>query len=243
VDVAAGRARDLPALPGSTGFFLWTADSRAIIASTTTGGNGAQRKVVFQRFGLDGSARTLRELTIGPTPSAGAAISATAAIVMRDGELHRVVFDGDSSDVVVVPKTAGRYVGFFPVSPNGERVAARHSTKADGDLRTIEVLGADGRLVTTIETPFSLFGGPTGVRWFDDQQLIVLGASLEQSEAGVYLVDIVTKQPRKLMTLPLFQATGDLAASPDGRTLLYGLSGLTTPRVFTLDLSRLEVRK
>src|SRR5262249_22259728 len=119
----------------------------------------------------------------------------------------------------------------------------RHSAKADGDLRTIEVLSADGRLVTTIETPFSLFGGPTGMRWFDDQQLIVLGAAMEQSEAGVYLVDVATKQPKKLTTLPLFQATGDLAASPDGRTLLYGLSGLTTPRVFTLDLSKLEVRR
>ena len=239
VDVAGGSVRQGVAMTSNATSLLWTADSRAAIVSNTTGGTGAQRKVVFQRVEIDGATRTLREFAIGATPSVGNAISPTTAIVMRNAELHRVVFDGDSSDDVVVPKTRGRYAGVFARSPGGERVAFRHSADSAGDVKTIEVLTADGRPVTTIETPFPIAGGmkmlPGG------EQLVVFGLPTEtEPETAAYLVDVATKQTRKLVAMELRLTTGDLAISPDGRTLVYTLTGTTAPRVFTLDLSTLK---
>jgi Tol biopolymer transport system component len=241
VDVAAGTVREGAALAATTTNLLWTADSRAELVSNVLG-TGAQRKVVFQRADVAGTVQTLRELAIGPAPSFGSAVSPTIAIVNRNGELHRVVFDGDSSDAVVVPKTKGRYANLFAFSPGGERFALRHSADSAGDFQTLEVLTADARPVATIETPFAIVGStrmlPRG------EQLVAFGLPTESDpEAALYLVDVATKQSRKLVPVSLRQATGDLAVSPDGRTLIYTVTGTTSPRVFTMDLSPLKARK
>src|SRR5262249_44963129 len=110
VDVAPGSVRQGATLASNNGTFLWTSDSRAMIASIVSG-TGAQRKVVFEHVDADGTSRTLRELVIGPTPNFGVAISGTIAVAMRNGELHRVTLDGDSSDVLIMPRAAGRYAG------------------------------------------------------------------------------------------------------------------------------------
>jgi len=239
LDVAGGSVQQREALPSNAGTFLWTADSRAVILSTVAG-TGPQRKAIFQRVDLGGATRTLREFVIGATPNFGLAISPTTALVVRNGEVHRVSFDGDSSDVVVLPKTNGRYnAGGIAVSPTGERVAIRHSADSAGDFKTIEVLTSDARPVATIDTPFPLVAVmkmlPGG------NQLVVFGLPSEQEpQAALYLVDIATKQTSKLVELPLQRATGDLAVSSDGRTLIYTLTGTTTPGVFTLDLSKLR---
>jgi len=139
-----------------------------------------------------------------------------------------------------LPKTNGRYnAGGIAVSPTGERVAIRHSADSAGDFKTIEVLTSDARPVATIDTPFPLVAVmkmlPGG------NQLVVFGLPSEQEpQAALYLVDIATKQTSKLVELPLQRATGDLAVSSDGRTLIYTLTGTTTPGVFTLDLSKLR---
>ena len=242
VDVATGSVREGAALVGTSTTLLWTADSRAAIVSNVLG-TGAQRKLVLQRAELDGTVRTLRELAIGAAPSFGSAVSPTTAIVNRNGELHRVVFEGDSADTVILPKTpgGGRYANLFAFSPGGERVALRHSADSAGDLKTIEVLTSDPRPVATIDTPFPIVGGmrmlPGG------NQLAVFGLPSEsEPQAALYLVDVGTKQIRKLVDVPLQRATGDLAVSPDGRSVIYTLSGTTSPRVFTLDLSSLKPR-
>jgi len=101
------------------------------------------------------------------------------------------------------------------------------------------VLTSDARPVATIETPFPLVAVmkmlPGG------NQLVVFGLPSDQEpQAALYLVDIATKQTSKLVEVPLQRATGDLAVSSDGRTLIYTLTGTTTPGVFTLDLSKLR---
>lgn len=238
VDAATGSVREGAALAATSNSLLWTADSRAAIVSNVLG-TGAQRKVVFQRAGVDGTVQTLRELAIGPAPSFGSAVGAAMAIVNRNGELHRVAIAGDSSDAVVVPKTNGRYANLLTVSPNGEHVALRHSADSAGDFKFIEVLTSDARPVATVETPFAIVGQlrmlPGG------EQLVAFGLPTEtETEAALYLVDVKTKQSRKLVPIPLQRATGDLAVSPDGRTLIYTLGGTTSPRVFTMDLSSLK---
>ena len=242
VDVATGNVRQGPALRGAGGSFLWTADGRGVIASSTTGSSGAQRKAAFQHIDVDGGTppRTLREIAIGPTPSFGFALSPTTAIVLRNGELHRVALEGDSSDVVVVPKTNGRYQGgLIAFSPGGERVALRHSADSAGDVKTIEVLSSDGRSVATIDTPFPMAGSMRLLA--GGTQLVVYGLPSEsEPQTAVYLIDVGTKQIRKLLDVELRRTTGDLAVSPDGRTVFYTLTGTTTPGVFTLDLSKLR---
>jgi Tol biopolymer transport system component len=169
-------------------------------------------------------------------------ISVTMGVVQRNGELHRVVLDGaDSSEAVVVPTTNGRYSSLVAISPEGERVALRHSADSAGDVRTIEVLTLDARPVATIETPFPTVGAMRMLPHGD--QLVVFGFPSESDpEAGFYLIDVGTKQIRKVAPIPLRQATADFAVSPDGKTLIYTLSGTTAPRVFTLDLSTLKGR-
>jgi len=238
VDVATGTVREGAALAATINALVWSADSRSAIVSNVLG-TGAQRKVVFQRAGVDGTVQTLHELAIGPAPSFGSPVSPTTAIVNRNGELHRVAVEGDSSDVVVVPKTNGRYANLLSFSPGGERVALRHSADSAGDFKIIEVLSSDARSVATVETPFSIVGQlrtlPGG------NQLVAFGLPTEtEPEAALYLVDVATKQSTKLVPIPLQRATGDLAVSPDGRTLIYTLGATTSPRVFTMDLSMLK---
>jgi Tol biopolymer transport system component len=49
-----------------------------------------------------------------------------------------------------------------------------------------------------------------------------------------------TKAIRKLFTIPISSFTGELSLSPDGRTVTYVTNDLTTPRVYTMDLSSLR---
>jgi Tol biopolymer transport system component len=239
VDVGTGSVRQGAALAGNNGTFLWTADSHAMVAATSVG-TGAQRKVVFERVDAGGTSRTLREFVIGPTPNFGIATSSATGVVLRNGELHRVALDGDSSDSVVLPKTTGRFAAnFFALSPGGERVALRHSADSTSDPKIIEVLTADARPVATIETPFAT------VAWMrvlpGGDQLVVLGLPSEtEPQAALYLVDVGTKQIRKLVAMPLQRATGDFVVSPDGRAVVYTMSGVAAPGVFTLDLSTLK---
>ena len=241
IDVATGTVRQGTAMSGVSATFVWTPDSRGLTVSSAAG-TGAQRKVAFQRVAVDGSVRTLRDFVIGATPNFGVPISATTGLVQRNGELLRVALDGgDSSQTVVVPKTNGRYSSLVAISPEGERVALRHSADTAGDVRTIEVLTSDARPVATIETPFPTVGAMRMLPHGD--QLVVFGFPSESDpEAGFYLIDVGTKQIRKLAAVPLRQATADFALSPDGKTLIYTLSATTAPRVFTLDLSTLKVR-
>ena len=91
------------------------------------GGTGAGRRATFERVEIGGQPRVLREVALGATPSGGNAINATTAVVLRAGELKRVMIDGDSSETILVPKQQARYSGFFTVSPNQDRLAFRRT--------------------------------------------------------------------------------------------------------------------
>jgi dipeptidyl aminopeptidase/acylaminoacyl peptidase len=186
----------------------------------------------------------LREVAIGPTPSAGNAISATEAVALRAGELKRVTLEGDSSETVLVPKHQARYAGFFTVSRNQDRLAFRRTRDGDpdGDFSVLEVVNADGSGRTTIDVPFPMLNGPSALRFLPDGKQLVATALPTQDERNiaVYLITVETKAVKKLFTIPIFSFTNDLAVSPDGRTIVYVVNETTTPRVFTMDLSSLR---
>ena len=246
VEVASGRVQQLPPLGVTSAVSpRWTQDSRSVILTITTG-NGAQRRIAFRRVGIDGKTRMLREFTLGPAPSGGYAVSDTSAFVLRDGALRRLVFDGDSSDVLVapLPSGGGRYSG-VTVSPEGNRFAFRRSLEPDGDFRALDVLNEAGEKLSSIDVPFPIFNGPNALRFLPGgTRLVVYGAPGESyPDSGIYLVDLSTRSINKLVTVPIMSTTGELSLSRDGTTVFYVLAGTTSPRVFTMDLSRLEVHK
>jgi Tol biopolymer transport system component len=100
----------------------------------------------------------------------------------------------------------------------------------------------DGSGRTTIALPFSMLNGPTGLRMMPDGlQVVVMGLPWqEERDIGVYAVALDTKAIRKLFTIPISSFTGELSLSPDGRTVTYVTNDLTTPRVYTMDLSSLR---
>jgi Tol biopolymer transport system component len=237
VNVSTGEVRPLVALPAANMNLKWTSDSHALIISEVNGGTGAQRHLNFRRVGLDGAERALRTIPLGATPSGGVPVDATTAFVQRDGVIHRITFDGDSSDTVVMPTDGARISGYPTLSADGKRVAIRRAMSGDDDLRVIEVFAADGHERITIETPFPMGAGGPSLRFLNANEIVVLGGAWEQeTNGGLYLVDVVTKATRKLFSFPLQSYTGEISVSPDGRTILYLLNETTSPRVFTVDL-------
>jgi len=245
VDVSTGQVQQLSTVRSPTVSVIWSADSREITVSSTVGGTGAGRRVAVERIGYGGGQpRMLREVALGATPSSGNAISATAAVVLRAGELKRVALEGDSSETVLIPKLQARYAGFFTASPKQDRLAFRRTRDGDldGDFSVLEVVNVDGSGRTTIDVPFPMLNGPSALRFLPDGKQLIATALPSQDERNiaVYLVTVETKAVKKLFTIPIFSFTNDLTVSPDGRTILYVVNETTTPRVFTMDLSSLR---
>src|SRR5262249_40389038 len=106
----------------------------------------------------------------------------------------------------------------------------------------IEIVSPDGSGRTTIELPFSMLNGATGLRMSPDgASAIVVGLPwVEEKDVGVYLVTLDTKAVKKLFSIPIPAFTGELSLSPDGKSVLYVTNDLTTPRVYTMDLSTIR---
>jgi Tol biopolymer transport system component len=241
VDIAAGAVAQLAAAKGNGWALSWTPDSRAVLLSSLVGGNGPTRRLSVQRVDLDGTARVMREFALGAVPSGGFIVDANSAVVMRGTEIKRVSLDGDSTETPVLPKTPARYLGWFAVTPDRQRLAFRRSREENSDdTNVIEVVNTDGSNRVTIETPFSLFAGPTTIRFLGGSQLIVAGDVPDGQGVGIYLVDIAARSTKRLFSVPFQNYSRELSVSPDGRTILYVTNDRSTPRVFTMDLSSLR---
>ena len=242
VELATGKVQQLATVRLSAFSLLWLPDSRGLILSATNGA-GATRHVSFQRIDLNGTSRALRDFVLGPVPSFGVAMDARTAYVFTGGEVKRVVFDGDSAETLLLPKTTGRYAPPVPTTSGGmSRLAFRSSRTPDGDVNVIEAVAPDGSGRTTIELPFQMLNGPTGLRMLaGGSQVVVMGMPwADERDVGIYMISLDTKTVRKLFTIPLQSFTGELSLSPDGRTVLYVTNDLTSPRVYTMDLSSIR---
>ncbi len=241
VELATGKVQQLATTRFNAASLLWLPDSQGLILSLTVG-TGATRHASFQRIEMNGTSRTLRDFVIGPAPSAGVAIDSKTAFIYKDGAMKRVVLDGDSVETPLLPKNPGRYAAYLAGSNGMARLAFRSGRTTDGDLDAIEVVSPDGSSRTTIALPFSMLNGPTGLRMMPDgSQVVVMGLPWqEERDIGVYAVALDTKAIRKLFTIPISSFTGELSLSPDGRTVTYVTNDLTSPRVYTMDLSSLR---
>jgi Tol biopolymer transport system component len=244
IDVATGQVQQLSTVRSPTVSIVWSADSRALIVSSTVGGTGAGRHATIERVEIGSQPRALREVALGASPSGGNAISSTTAVFYRGGELKRVGLEGDSSETVLIPKQTVRYSGFFTTAPDQKRLAFRRTRDGDvdGDLSIIEVMNADGSGRVTIEVPFAMLNGPASLRFLPGGTQLIATAlpSSKERNIGVYVVGVDTKTVKKLFTIPIMSFTNELAVSPDGRTILYVANETMTPRVFTMDLSSLR---
>jgi Tol biopolymer transport system component len=242
VEVATGKVQRLATVRFTGALLVWLPDSQGLVLSATIGA-GATRHASFQRIELNGATRTLREFVLGPAPNLALAVDSKTALIYVAGELKRFTFDGDSVETPLLPKGTGRVVPPYPTASNEmARLAFRSSRTPDGDLNVIDVVARDGSGRTTIELPFQMLNGPTGLRMLPGgSQLVVMGFPWqEERDVGVYLVTIETKAVKKLFTIPISSFTGELSLSPDGRTVTYVTNDLTTPRVYTMDLSSLR---
>jgi len=241
VELATGKVQRLATVRFTGALLVWLPDSQGLVLSATIGA-GATRHVSFQRIDLNGASRTLREVVLGPAPNLAFAVDSKTAVIYAAGELKRLTLDGDSVETPLL-KGPGRYVPPYPTASNRvARLAFRRSRTADGDLDAIEVVSPDGSGQTTIALPFSMLNGPTGLRMMPDgSQVVVMGLPWqEERDIGVYAVALDTKAIRKLFTIPISSFTGELSLSPDGRTVTYVTNDVTTPRVYTMDLSSLR---
>jgi len=242
VELTTGKVQRLATLRSTGALLVWRPDSQGLVLSATIG-TGATRHVSFQRIDLNGTSRTLREFVLGPAPNLGFAVDARTALIYAGGELKRVVVDGDSVETLLLPKGTGRVVPPYPTaSSEMGRLAFRSTRTPDGDLNVIDVVAPDGSGRATIELPFQTLNGPTGMRMLPGgSQLVVMGFPWqEERDVGVYLVTVETRAVKKLFTIPISSFTGELSLSPDGRTVTYVTNDLTTPRVYTMDLSSLR---
>ncbi len=241
VELATGKVQRIATVRFTGALLVWLPDSQGLVLSATIGA-GATRHASFQRIELNGASRTLREFVLGPAPNLAFAVDSKTALIYAGGELKRLALDGDSVETPLL-KGSGRYVPTYPAVSNPvARFAFRRSRTTDGDLDAIEVVSPDGSGQTTIALPFSMLNGPTGLRMMPDgSQVIVMGLPWqEERDIGVYAVALDTKAIRKLFTIPISSFTGELSLSPDGRTVTYVTNDLTTPRVYTMDLSSLR---
>ncbi|MDB4873921.1 MAG: amidohydrolase family protein [Gemmatimonadetes bacterium] len=239
-DVASGAVTRLLSIRALAVSLLWDADARSVLVSATRG-TGAARRAMIQRVTLDGQARTLRELVLGPTPIAAQVIDGSHALVIRGSSVTLATLDGDSTENVVLPPSNDRYAGYVAVSPDGQRLAFRRSNEQnEGQVKAIEVVNRDGGGRVTIDLPFVVYPGASGLRFLGKDQLAVLaGAGDDEPVPAIYVVNVATKAIQTLVRFPqLF--VGEMNVSPDGGTVYYVSNEFTGQRVFTMDLSPLR---
>jgi Tol biopolymer transport system component len=241
VELSTGQVRRLTTLHATASTVqLWEPDSRGLVVSAVLGA-GATRHAIFQRVDLDGTTRILRDFVVGATPSGGLAIDANTVVLYSAGEMRRAALTGDSTQTVLLPKSA-RAAGYVAVAPGAGRLAFRRTGDSEDEVNVLDVISPDGSNEVTIDTPFEMLNGINTLRFLPGgTQLVVMGAPWRQdSGIGVYLVSVATKSIKKLFSVPISVATGELSLSPDGRTVLYVTNEISTPRVFTMDLSSLR---
>lgn len=237
LEVSTGRIVPLNAIRLNAVGVFWQPDSHALVLSTISG-SGAQRRVAFERVAIDGSVQALREFSVGGTPNAASVLDAHTALLLTNGEIHRVTIDGDSADAKLLSLSGARSGGMIATTPGTQRVAFRHRL-GDSDRDLVEAINLDGSDHVTIELPFSTFPGPAGFRMAPGgQQVVVIGAPYgSEPNVGLYVIDFSTKSWKKLVTIPPMNFAGELALSSDGRALVYMTSETAAPRVYTMDLS------
>lgn len=238
VDVATGRVVPLAAVGSSVGTLLWQSDSRALIISTNSG-SGAQHRVSFERVDLEGHVQPLRQFVVGPTPSGGGTFDDHSGTLNTNGEVRRVTLDGDSTNTLLVSLHGQRLAGVPAAAAGAQRLAIRRTRDAEGGYNFVDVMNLDGTDRVTIELPFEYFPGPNGLRMLPGgKQFVVYGGPWTgEAQVGIYLVDVATRSWKKIGSLPPSAFAGELALSPDGKSVLYMTSDISSPRVFTMDLS------
>ena len=246
VEVATGQARKLSDFAANQSIAMrWLADSRRLVLTEISGRpDSNDRRVTFRTVDLDGRPTPLGEFPLGPTPSTAIAIDDTAAVVMSNVQAgYRVVRlgrDDAARDLLAATPTDQPAL----LSTDGLWLMLRRTPAPGGSAQgtVLELARVDGSARTSIPLPFVAAGGnnPRMLRGGND--LLVVEARRPDGESGVYLVSADTKNVRKLFAYSTQFAPPELAASADGRQLLYLAWESVPPTVLTMDLAAASVR-
>ena len=217
---------------------FWLPDSkRLMLAEFANSEQG--RKVAFRIVNPGGTPTLVRELALGPLPSAAYAIDETSAVVL-DGNTHDFRIASLSTDQPARPILSGvdTTMSFAALSADRKWLAVRYARDPNAGLSELDVSKADGSERVNVHLPFQAMPTPGGLAVLPGGQAVVLAeAPYANPEPGVYLVTLATKSITKLFTYPARPGRIELTASADGRTVAYMVGDSTTPIISAIDLS------
>jgi dipeptidyl aminopeptidase/acylaminoacyl peptidase len=242
VEIATGRSTRLRELrPNASATIWWLSDSRGVMVSEIHGGSGQDRRLSVLRLNLAGTGALVRDVALGPTPSRGFAVTDTTALVSRatTRDYRLVGLTREISERVILPEQPG-FSSVPVLSLDRQWLAIRRNPAGNDNQRmnVLELVHTSGSPRTTIQLPFFALPGESNPLILPGgKELIVLENRSPDTDPGVYLVTVATRSVKKLFTYGRTGPVPEFAASSDGRSLLYLMSGTLTPSVSTLDLS------
>jgi Tol biopolymer transport system component len=226
---------------------VWSGDSRAVywtaFADTLEQNKPVGRVNLFKGT-LDGTTSLVRVDTLP---------RAAALFPGKDGA--RISAD-TSGDVFMYPAergarrklgTLGRgFVTIPSFSRDGEWMAFRRNPDGPDGARAhrLELMRTDGSRHVSIDLPFNAIRGPGNPAFFPDpNMLVVSGQDAPGGEISCYLVNVTSREIKKLMTISTAYAfVSRCLPSPDGKTVLFNVDDEPTSTFADVDLSDLTNR-
>jgi len=241
VERATGKTQKLYDLgPDAASTVRWLPDSRGIVVTEMLGGTGKDRHAVVHQIDLAGKVSVLRDVPLGPAPSAAVPLDDARALVQRGspGDVRVIPLGGSGSERTVLAVTGG-YASAPLLSPDGDWFAMRRNpASADGSqAKLLELARVDGSSHTTIELPFNAAAGTNPRLGPGARDLIVMEARRQDVDPGVYVVNAGTKAVKKLFTYAAQNAFPEIAFAPDGKSIAYLAWQTLPPGVFMMDVS------
>ncbi len=217
IDVASGSVKRL-GYSFINGKLQWRNDSRAVLYTTRL---GPADVVSLREVTLDGKERTLAEMPVDILRLELA--NDSVGVVSKDSGIVRISL-ANGARTIVVPIREFSEVQW---DRTGTRLAIRREgNSGDGKANEIEVFSASGKREAVLPLPCGRAPWlPSRGMFFhpDGKQLIV--ACGPNGRSAIYAVPISGGEPRKVGDIPTGGSSSYLALSPDGKQLLYTVSG------------------
>jgi Tol biopolymer transport system component len=231
VGASDGSARRLGIKGWSIGQVHWRSDSRAVqytaLPMPRLPGNNLRQ---IREASLDGTDRQLGEWSME-----------TGAVGMINDSTALLLADSGSFAIPVRSGRAQRLTNYRTVldSPNQThtRLALRRAARGgDTEIEIVDLAGARQERIT-----LSGFASPSNTRMEflpDGRSLVLVGES--GGRRALYQVPVDGSAPRKLADLPKDADSPKFSLSPDGKHLLYTVSGAPTSTLAEANLSALR---
>jgi Tol biopolymer transport system component len=239
LDVASAQTKDLREIDVSADWVL----DRDVVILVELVGSGVSRRAAIRQIDLAGHETLLKELPLEPGGSV-VPIDRTAALVMRarPREFRLVSLESGGGERVLLPPRAGFIHPRVSFSADHQWAAFRISPVAGDNtqLKVLELVRLDGSARHTIELPFSADAGTNPVILPGASAVVLSERRRQDALSAVYVVDVGTQAATKLFSYVPTGRFPEIAASPDGRALVFLVTESPPPTLTSMDLSTLR---